>query len=191
MNFNIVEIFASFMVLFAIIDIPGSIPIIIDIKNKTGKISAGKATIVAFVIMFAFLFIGKSLLGIFGVDISSFAIAGSFIVLLIALEMILGVEIFKNDDPGGGSIVPIAFPLIAGAGSITTLLSLKAEYATENIAVALLVNMAIVYLVLKSTRLVERILGPTGVAILRKAFGVILLAIAVKLFITNTGIELN
>ena len=191
MNFSIVEIFASFMVLFAIIDIPGSIPIIIDIKNKTGKISAGKATIVAFSIMFAFLFIGKPLLGIFGVDISSFAIAGSFIVLLISLEMILGVEIFKNNDPGAGSIVPIAFPLIAGAGSITTLLSLKAEYATENIAVALLVNMVIVYLVLKSTRLVEKLLGPTGVAILRKAFGIILLAIAVKLFITNTGIELN
>jgi len=191
MNFNIVEIFASFMILFAIIDIPGSIPIIIDIKNKTGKISAGKATIVAFAIMFAFLFIGKPLLGIFGVDISSFAIAGSFIVLLIALEMVLGVEIFKNNDPGGGSIVPIAFPLIAGAGSITTLLSLKAEYATENIAVALLINMVIVYLVLKSTRLVERLLGPTGIAILRKVFGIILLAIAVKLFITNTGIELN
>jgi len=179
------------MVLFAIIDIPGSIPIIIDIKNKTGKISAGKATIVAFAIMFAFLFIGKPLLGIFGVDISSFAIAGSFIVLLIALEMVLGVEIFKNNDSGGGSIVPIAFPLIAGAGSITTLLSLKAEYATENIAVALLINMAIVYLVLKSTRLVEKLLGPTGIAILRKVFGIILLAIAVKLFITNTGIELN
>jgi len=191
MNFNIVEIFASFMILFAIIDIPGSIPIIIDIKNKTGKISAGKATIVAFAIMFAFLFIGKPLLGIFGVDISSFAIAGSFIVLLIALEMVLGVEIFKNNDPGGGSIVPIAFPLIAGAGSITTLLSLKAEYATENIAVALLMNMAITYLVLKSTRLVEKLLGPTGIAILRKVFGIILLAIAVKLFITNTGIELN
>ncbi|MCD6566243.1 MAG: MarC family protein [Bacteroidales bacterium] len=191
MNFNIVEIFASFMVLFAIIDIPGSIPIIIDIKNKTGKISAGKATIVAFTIMFAFLFIGKPLLGIFGVDISSFAIAGSFIVLLIALEMVLGVEIFKNNDSGGGSIVPIAFPLIAGAGSITTLLSLKAEYATENIAVALLVNMVIVYLVLKSTLLVEKLLGPTGIAILRKVFGIILLAIAVKLFITNTGIKLN
>jgi len=191
MNFNFVEIFASFMVLFAIIDIPGSIPIIIDIKNKTGKISAGKATIVAFSIMFAFLFIGKPLLGIFGVDISSFAIAGSFIVLLISLEMILGVEIFKDNDPGVGSIVPIAFPLIAGAGSITTLLSLKAEYATENIAVALLVNMAIVYLVLKSTRWVEKLLGPTGVAILRKAFGIILLAIAVTLFITNTGIEIN
>ncbi len=191
MNFNFVEIFASFMVLFAIIDIPGSIPIIIDIKNKTGKISAGKATIVAFSIMFAFLFIGKPLLGIFGVDISSFAIAGSFIVLLISLEMILGVEIFKDNDPGAGSIVPIAFPLIAGAGSITTLLSLKAEYATENIAVALLVNMVIVYLVLKSTRLVEKLLGPTGIAILRKVFGIILLAIAVKLFITNTGIELN
>ena len=191
MNFSIVEIFASFMVLFAIIDIPGSIPIIIDIKNKTGKISAGKATIVAFAIMFAFLFIGKPLLGIFGVDISSFAIAGSFIVLLIALEMVLGVEIFKNNDSGGGSIVPIAFPLIAGAGSITTLLSLKAEYATENIAVALLINMALTYLVLKSTRFVEKLLGPTGIAILRKVFGIILLAIAVKLFITNTGIELN
>ncbi len=191
MTVNIFEMFASFMVLFAIIDIPGSIPIIIDIKSKTGKISSGKATIVAFSIMFAFLFIGKPLLGIFGVDISSFAIAGSFIVLLISLEMILGVEIFKNNDPGAGSIVPIAFPLIAGAGSITTILSLKAEYATENIAVALLVNMVIVYLVLRSTRLVERILGPTGIAVLRKVFGIILLTIAVKLFITNTGIELN
>lgn len=191
MNFSIVEIIASFMVLFAIIDIIGSIPVIIDIKKKTGKISAGQATIVAFSIMYAFLFIGKPLLGIFGVGISSFAIAGSVIVMLISMKMILGVEIFKTTDPAGSSVVPLAFPLIAGAGSITTLLSLKAEYATENIAVALLLNMGIVYLVLRSTRFVEKVLGPTGIAIFRKIFGVILLAIAVKLFITNTGIELN
>lgn len=191
MNFSIVEIIASFMVLFAIIDIIGSIPVIIDIKKKIGKISAGQATIVAFSIMYAFLFIGKPLLGIFGVGISSFAIAGSVIVMLISMKMILGVEIFKTTDPAGSSVVPLAFPLIAGAGSITTLLSLKAEYATENIAFALLLNMGIVYLVLRSTRFVEKVLGPTGIAIFRKIFGVILLAIAVKLFITNTGIELN
>ncbi len=191
MDFSFIEIFATFMVLFAVIDIPGSIPVILDIKEKTGEVQPWKATLAAFGIMYAFLFIGEPLLNIFGVDISSFAIAGSFILLFLALEMVLGIQFFKNDSPGGGSIVPLAFPIIAGAGSITSILSLRAEYATVNIAIALLLNMILVYIVLRATRVFERILGKTGLHILKKVFGVILLAIAVKLFISNTGIELG
>ncbi|UCG29072.1 MAG: MarC family protein [Bacteroidales bacterium] len=191
MGFSLVEIFAAFMVLFAVIDITGSIPIILDIKEKTGEIQPWKATLVAFAIMYAFLFIGKPLLNIFGVDISSFAIAGSFILLFLALEMVLGIQFFKLDSTSGGTIVPVAFPIIAGAGSITTLLSLKAEYSTLNIAIALFLNMILVYIVLKATRLIERILGKTGLHILKKIFGIILLAIAIKLFISNTGIRLG
>ena len=178
------------MVLFAIIDIFGSVPIILDIKAKTGEVGAAKASLVAFIIFLIFFFAGEPLLGLFGVDISSFAIAGSIVILLLGLEMVLGIELFKLDSPTGGTVVPIAFPLIAGAGSITTLLSLKAEYAPVNILIALIVNMILVFIVLKMTSLVERILGPAGVHILRKIFGIILLAIAVKLFITNTGIIL-
>ena len=194
MHLNIMEILAAFMVLFAIIDILGSIPIILDIKTKTGKLFPGKTTIVAFGIMLLFLFIGEPLLGIFGVDISSFAIAGSIILLLMGLEMVLGIQLFKHESDGGsgsGSIVPIAFPLIAGAGSITTLLSLRAEYQTINILVALLLNMIIVYLVLRLTTFFGRILGPNGLHILRKFFGIILLAIAIRLFLSNTGIEIS
>lgn len=190
MHLSLIEIAAAFMVLFAIIDIPGSIPIILDIKSKTGNIEPLKATIAASVIFFAFLFIGSPLLGIFGIDVSSFAIAGSFIVFLIGMEMVLGIEIFKYHSKGGGSIVPIAFPLIAGAGSITTILSIKAEYHTINIFIALVLNMIIVYIVLRLTSRVERLLGAGGLLILKKFFGVILLAIAVRLFLTNTGIVL-
>lgn len=190
MKFNLIEILAAFMVLFAIIDIPGSIPIIIDLKAKSGRIKSFKVTLVSFLILLAFLFIGSPLLGIFGVDISSFAIAGSFIIFLIAMEMILGIELFKHDSYASGSIFPIAFPLIAGAGSITTILSLKAEYQTINILVALILNMGIIYLVLRLTAIFERILGAGGLQILKKIFGVILLSIAIKLFITNTGIIL-
>jgi multiple antibiotic resistance protein len=191
MQFSLLEILASFMVLFAIIDILGSIPIILDIKGKTGTIHPGKTTIVAYVIMLLFLFIGEPLLGIFGVDISSFAIAGSIILLLMGLEMVLGIQLFKHDTGGSGAIVPIAFPLIAGAGSITTLLSLRAEYHSVNILVALSLNMIIVYLVLRLTTFFERILGPNGLHILRKFFGIILLAISIKLFLSNTGIEIT
>ena len=191
MQFSLLEILASFMVLFAIIDILGSIPIILDIKVKTGTIYPGKTTIVAYVIMLLFLFIGEPLLGIFGVDISSFAIAGSIILLLMGLEMVMGIQLFKHDTGGSGAIVPIAFPLIAGAGSITTLLSLRAEYHTVNILVALSLNMIIVYLVLRLTTFFERILGPNGLHILRKFFGIILLAISIKLFLSNTGIEIT
>ena len=190
MYLSFMEILASFMVLFAIIDILGSIPIILDVKVKTGNIYPGKTTLVAYGIMLLFLFIGEPLLGIFGVDISSFAIAGSIILLLMGLEMILGIQLFKHESGGGGSIVPIAFPLIAGAGSITTLLSLRAEYQIVNILVALSLNMIIVYLVLRLTTFFERILGPNGLHILRKFFGIILLAISIKLFLSNTGIEI-
>ncbi len=190
MHFDIVEILAAFMVLFAIIDIPGSIPIILDLKVKTGDVQPAKVTMVSLMIFLAFLFIGSPMLGIFGVDVSSFAIAGSFIIFLIGMEMVLGIELFKHDSVGGGSIVPIAFPLIAGAGSITTILSLKAEYYTINIFLALLLNMVIVYLVLRLTSVFERVLGPSGLQILKKVFGIILLSIAIKLFVTNTGIIL-
>jgi multiple antibiotic resistance protein len=191
MHLNLLEIFATFMVLFAIIDIFGSIPIILSIKAKVGEIPAAKTTLVAYSIMLLFLFIGEPLLGIFGVDISSFAIAGSFVLLLIGMEMILGVELFKNEPGNSSAIVPIAFPLIAGAGSITSLLSLRAEYHVANILVAMTLNMVVVFLVLRLTTWFERVLGPSGLHILKKFFGIILLAIAVKLFISNTGIELG
>jgi multiple antibiotic resistance protein len=190
MGFDIRETLATFMVLFAVIDITGSIPIIVDIKSKVGKIEAGKATLVAFSIMLAFLIIGEPLLGFFGVDIYSFAIAGSFILFFLALEMVLGIQLFRHDAEGGGSIVPIAFPLIAGAGSITTLLSLRATYASVNIFAGLLLNMGIVYLVLKATKWFERVLGPTGLYILKKFFGIILMAIAIHLFLSNTGVNI-
>ena len=189
-HLSIIEILAAFMVLFAIIDILGSIPIILDIKSKTGSVLAGKTTLAAFVIMLLFLFIGEPLLGLFGVDISSFAIAGSIIILLMGLEMVMGIQLFKHESGGSGAIIPIAFPLIAGAGSITTLLSLRAEYHLINILIALSLNMIIVYLVLRLTTFFERVLGPNGLHILRKFFGIILLAIAIRLFLSNTGIEL-
>lgn len=190
MNLQLTEILAAFMVLFAIIDITGSIPIILDIKARSGKVRAGVVTFTALAIFLGFFFLGEPLLGLFGVDIPSFAIAGSFILLLLAMEMVLGIELFKHDSPGGGSIVPIAFPLVAGAGSITTLLSLKAEYASPNILVALILNMIIVFLVLRMASFFERLLGPTGMHVLRKFFGIILLAIAIKLFVSNTGLQL-
>ena len=190
MGFSFIEIVAAFMVLFAVIDIFGSIPVIIDIKSKTGQIESAKASLVAFFIMLLFLFIGEPLLGIFGVDISSFAIAGSLILLFLGLEMVLGQQFFKHNSQAGGSIVPIAFPMIAGAGSITTLLSLRAEYEMANIVVALTLNMLLVFVVLKATKFFERILGEAGLHIMQKIFGIILLAIAIKLFISNTGIQL-
>ncbi len=189
MDIDIMEILATFMVLFAIIDILGSIPIILDIKAKTGALYPAKTTLIAFGIMLLFHFIGEPLLSVFGVDISSFAIAGSVILFLMGLEMVMGITLFKYDSSGSGAIIPIAFPLIAGAGSITTLLSLRAEYHSINILIALSLNMIIVYLVLRSTNFFERVLGPSGLHILKKFFGIILLAIAIKLFMSNLGIE--
>ena len=189
MQVNIMEILAAFMVLFAIIDILGSIPIILDVKAKTGNLFPAKTTLIAFVIMLLFHFIGEPLLSVFGVDISSFAIAGSVILFLMGLEMVMGLTLFKHEGGSGGSIVPIAFPLIAGAGSITTLLSLRAEYQSINILIALSLNMIIVYLVLRLTSFFERMLGPSGLHIIKKFFGIILLAIAIKLFMSNLGIK--
>jgi multiple antibiotic resistance protein len=188
MNFNFIQITSAFMVLFAIIDILGSIPIILTIKSKGQSVHASRASAVALFILILFLFTGEAVLRLFNVDIQSFAIAGSLIIFIFALEMILDIEIFRNKGPeGGSSIVPIAFPLIAGPGSFTTLLSLRAEYATENIIVALILNMIFVFLVLKSTSKIEKLIGEGGIYILRKFFGIILLAIAVKLFTTNIG----
>lgn len=175
------------MILFAIIDIVGAIPIVIQLRNKAGHIQSEKASVVALVLMIAFLFIGEKLLGVIGVDVKSFAIAGSLVIFFIALEMVLGVNFFKEEIPDSVSIVPLAFPIIAGAGTMTTLLSLKSEYQTQNIVVGIIFNMIFVYFVLKNTVRLEKLLGKTGLNILRKAFGIILLAIAIKLFRHNTG----
>ena len=191
MNLNFLEILSASMVLFAVIDIIGSIPIILDLKKKGGQIEALKASLVALFVLIGFTFLGEKLLGLFGVDISSFAIAGSFILFIMGVEMALGIEIIKYDGPSGVSIVPIAFPLVAGAGSFTTVLALRAEYAVENIIAALVLNLIFVYIVLRSTNWVERVLGDGGIHILRKVFGIILLAISIKLFMTNVAGQIH
>lgn len=190
MEIRLLDVITVFMVLFAVIDITGSIPYILEIKRKSGSIESGKATLVAYIILLLFLFVGEPFLNLFGVDVSSFAIAGSFVLLFLGLEMVLGIEFFKYESLKNTSIFPLAFPLIAGAGSMTTIISLKAEYSMWTIFFALSMNMLIVYIVLKATRVVERILGPTGILILTKVFGIILLAIAIRLFLSNTGIQL-
>lgn len=185
MTFDFREIFTAGMVLFAVIDIVGSVPIIIDLRQKVGHIKSEKASIVAMALLILFLFVGESILNLIGIDVSSFAIAGSFVLFFMALEMILGIKIYRDEIPETASIVPIAFPLIAGAGTMTSLLSLRAEYEVHNIIVAIVANIIVVYAVLKSSALIERVLGQAGIAILRKVFGIVLLAIAVKLFKTN------
>lgn len=185
MNINLKEIFTITMVLFAVIDIIGSIPVIISLRNRVGHIQSEKASIVSFFIMITFLFIGKELLNLIGVSVNSFAVAGSFVLFFLALEMILGIRIYRDEEAKTASIVPIAFPLIAGTGTMTTLLSLKAQYHDINIIIAIFLNIVIVYGVLKSSNKIEKILGLTGLSIIRKVFGVVLLAIAVKLFATN------
>jgi len=187
-NFNYNQILSVTMILFAIIDILGSIPVVISLRNKVGHIQSEKASIVALLLMILFLFIGEEMLKIIGLDISSFAIAGSVVIFIIAMEMILGINFFREEAPESASIVPLAFPLIAGSGTLTTLLSLKSEYATQNIIVGIILNMIFVYIVLKNTIYLEKILGKTGLNIMRKAFGIILLAIAIKLFRNNTGL---
>lgn len=190
MHIRVLDVFSVFMVLFAVIDITGAIPFILELKRKSGDIEAGKATIVAYIILLLFLFVGEPFLNLFGVDVSSFAIAGSFVLLFLGLEMVLGIEFFKFESIKNTSIFPLAFPLIAGAGSMTTMLSLKAAYDMWTIFIALSLNMVIVYLVLKATRVVGKILGTTGILIMTKVFGIILLAIAIRLFLSNTGIQL-
>ena len=185
MGFNYNDALSAFLILFAVIDIPGSIPIIVGLRKKVGHVQSEKATAVAGVIMIVFLFLGESILNLLGVDVQSFAIAGSFIIFFLALEMILGITLYKEESPSTASIVPIAFPIIAGAGTMTSLVSLQAEFAMINIIIAIVLNMIVVYAVLKNTERLERILGPGGLSVLRKVFGIILLAIAVKLFFTN------
>lgn len=185
MQVNLKEITTATMVLFAVIDIVGSIPIIIDLRKKVGHIQSEKASIVAGVIMISFLFIGEEILKLIDIDVNSFAVAGSFVLLFLALEMILGIKLYKDEQATTASIVPIAFPLIAGAGTMTTILSLKAEFATINIIIGILLNLILVYGVLKSSAKIERLFTLNGLSIIRKVFGVVLLAIAVKLFAAN------
>jgi multiple antibiotic resistance protein len=187
MQLNFKEIFTAFMVLFAVIDIIGNIPIIIDLRKKVGHIQSEKASIIAGVILILFLFLGQNILSLIGIGVNSFAVAGAFILFFIALEMILGITLYKHEetDISTVSVFPLAFPLIAGPGSLTTLLSLRAEFRLENIIVAVILNVIIIFMVLKTSARIERFLGPNGISIIRKVFGVILLAIAVKLFAHN------
>ena len=188
MNINLLEIISAFLVLFAIIDAPGSVPIFLNIKSQNRSIHPEKATLYSLIILIGFLFVGEWLLKLFQVDISAFAVAGAIVLLIISIEMIFGVEIFKNDNPSSdnsSTLFPVVFPLIAGPGSFTTLLSMRAEYHTVNIILGVLINMVVVYLVLRYLSSVKRILGDTGSYILRKFFGVILMAISVKLITSN------
>ena len=185
-NFNFQQLLSAFIVLFDVIDIIGAIPIIIDLKDKGKDVNALKATLISFLLLLGFFYAGDILLRLFHVDIESFAVAGAFVIFLLSLEMILDIEIFKNQGPiKEATLVPLVFPLLAGAGSFTTLLSLRAEYASVNIIVALILNMLWVYFVVRMTRKVERVLGKGGIYLIRKFFGIILLAISVKLFMSN------
>lgn len=188
LDFNIKEIVSVSLILFSVIDIFGSIPIIIDLKKKAGGyIQSGKATFVAGILMVLFLFVGESILHLFALDVASFAVAGAIVIFLLGMEMVLGISIFKEDEnlARSASVVPIAFPLIAGAGTMTTILTLKASYATFNILIGILLNLVLVYVVLRASNWIEQKIGRGGEAILRKVFGIILLAISIKIFQTN------
>ena len=179
------------MILFAVIDIVGGLPIVISLRNKVGHIQSEKASLVAGLLMIAFLFIGEEILNLIGIDVNSFSVAGAIVIFFLAIEMILGITLYQDEAPSTASIVPLAFPIIAGAGTLTTVLSLRAEFAVQNIIVAIVGNILIVYLFLKSSKRIEHFLGASGIGIVRKVFGVILLAIAVKLFATNIRILIN
>ncbi len=187
MELNFKQIATASMILFAVIDIIGNIPIVISLRKRVGHIHSEKASIIAAVVMTMFLFLGESILKLIGINVNEFAVAGAFILFFIALEMILGITLFKDDgsSPDMASVFPLAFPMLAGPGTLTTLLSLRAEYALENVIVAVIVNVIIIYIVLKTSGKLQRVLGKNGIAVIQKIFGVILLAIAVKLFTSN------
>lgn len=186
---DISQIVTVTFTLFAVIDMLGSIPLLLSLKEKMGGISSVQATLVSGALMLIFFFVGEQALNFMGVDIHSFAIAGSIVIFILGLEMVLGLEIFRNEkDSKSGSVVPIAFPIIAGSGTLTTIMSLKATYHAYNILIAILINLIIVFITLRSLNLLERILGPSGILVVRKFFGVILLAIAVKIFRNNLGV---
>jgi multiple antibiotic resistance protein len=181
------EIFSVTLILFSVIDILGSIPVVISILRREGRIQTEKATLISAVLMVSFLYLGQSILNLFGLDVASFAVAGAIVIFIVAMEMILGITLIK-DDPGttgSSSVVPLAFPLIAGAGTLTTILSLRAVYQELNILIGILLNLVFVYIVLRSSSWLERIIGNSGFAVLRSVFGVILLAIGVKIFKSN------
>ncbi|MGJ8665062.1 MAG: MarC family protein [Patiriisocius sp.] len=187
MNFNVKEIATATMVLFAVIDIVGSIPIIISLKEKSGTIKSGRASIIAAIVLIVFLFVGEKILSLIGINVYEFAVAGAFILFFIAIEMILGIKLFKQNEEslGTATVFPIAFPIVAGPGSLTSLLSLRAEFSLENIIVAIIINVIVVFIVLRTSGKLQRVLGKNGIQIIEKVFGVILLAIAVKLFTSN------
>lgn len=188
LSFNLKDTASATMVLFAVIDVIGSIPVIIGLRQKVGALNSEKATLVSMAIMVVFLFVGESMLNLIGIGVSDFAIAGSFVLFFLALEMILGIRLYKDEVPATASVMPLAFPLIAGTGTLTTLLSLRAEYHIMSILVAILINVVIVYVVLRNIHRLEKLLGVGGVAVLRKVFGIVLLAIAVQLFRKHTGL---
>ena len=182
------EVFSVTLVLFSVIDILGSLPVVVDLQNRSGKkLQTKKTTLVAGLLMITFLFVGEGILHLFGTDVSSFAIAGAIVIFAIGLEMILGIELFKKeaDADNNSAVVPLAFPLIAGAGTLTTILALKAEFSQWSILAGIALNLVIVYLVLRSCGWIERKIGTKGLSVLRKVFGIVLLSIAVKLFKTN------
>ena len=187
MTLNFKEIFTASMVLFAVIDIVGNIPIVISLRKKAGHIHSEKASIIAAVVMILFLFLGEEILNLIGINVNEFAVAGSFILFFIALEMILGITLFKDDgsSPDMASVFPLAFPMLAGPGTLTTLLSLRAEFALENVIISIILNVIVIYVVLKTSSKLQNMLGKNGIGIIQKVFGVILLAIAVKLFAAN------
>ena len=185
--FDIKEILTASLILFAVINILGSVPLIITLREKVGRIESEKASFIAAVIMIGFLFLGEEILKLIGIDINSFAVAGSLVILFLALEMILGITLYKQEEGAAlnASVFPLAFPLIAGPGSLTTLLSLKSEFHTGNIIIAIIINVIVIFAVLKTSSRIGRIIGQNGISIIRKVFGVVLLAIAVKLFTSN------
>ena len=188
MDIRLTDLLTITFTLFAVIDILGSIPILISLKQKMGGLNELKATLVSGALMVVFLFLGEAILGILGLDVKAFAVGGSIVIFILGLEMVLGLEFFKSDkDVQAATLVPIAFPLIAGSGTLTTLMSLKANYGETSILIAILANLVIVFLVLKSLNFIARLLGPAGLIAVRKFFGVILLAIAVKIFATNAN----